>query len=260
MQATPAALRLCGVSLVRAGTTLVDGVDLCLAPGQRVGVVGPNGAGKTSLLELISGSVKPTAGSIWLLGKRVDRWSVASRARAGLGRSHQVAQLFDHLSVYENLASSLYRICLNRYQFVIKQDASQALHQRTLAWLERLGLTDWAPQPAAALGYAQRRLLELGMALATEAQVLLLDEPTAGLSLPEAQQLAAQMRQWLHGRTVLVVEHDLAVLRQLCDHLVLLVEGRIRCQGPTQAVLSSPEWLTVSGVASDPASAKVPAC
>ncbi|GAB4215936.1 MAG: ABC transporter ATP-binding protein [Rhodoferax sp.] len=248
-----------GVCLQRAGTPIVQGVDLQLAVGQRVGILGPNGAGKSSLLELISGSVAPTAGQIWLHGQRIDTWSMARRARAGLGRSHQVSQLFDTLTVYENLATSLYRTCLRRSQFLSSQRAQAGLHSQVQTWLDRLGLTPWATQPASQLGYAQRRLLELGLALAANARVLLLDEPTAGLSLPEAQQLAALLGQWLQGRTLLVVEHDLAVLRQLCDTLVLLQDGRIQMQGPVDAVLASPAWQAVcAGVL--PAATPVDGC
>lgn len=218
------------------GTRVLEGVNVQVHPGERLAIIGPNGAGKSTLFNLISGEMQPTQGQIFLQGQRIEGWSTSRIHRAGLSRSFQVSRLFGGLTVTENLASCLlwqvqpgYRCCGRSQQ---RQDV-QALVQQ---WLQRLDLQGRGALRADQLTYAEQRRLELGLALAGGAQVVLLDEPTAGMSRQEAQQAVDLIREVSAGKTLVLVEHDMEVVFDLADRVAVLDQGRILACGTPQDI------------------------
>ncbi len=208
-------------------SVVLRGVDLALQPGERVALIGPNGAGKSTLLDLISGRQAPSSGQVWLHGQRVDGWAPQRIYRQGLGRSFQVSQLFGTLSVRDNLRCSLLWRLGHGYAFWRRLAHLRAVNAQVEQLLAQLGLQEGADTPAAQLGYAEQRALELGMAVAGPARVLLLDEPTAGMSAAQAQRMVALIRQLCAGRTLLLVEHDMEVVFGLAERIAVLVAGEV---------------------------------
>ncbi len=201
-----------------AGVTAVDDFSLSLPQGEIHGLIGPNGAGKTTVFNLLTGLLRPSAGRISLLGRDVSRWSADRRARAGLGRVFQRTQLFATLNVAEHLA--------------LVDPAG-----RGQTWLEALGLQGFRSALPAELPHGIARKVELAAVLATGSPVLLLDEPAAGLTEEERQDLALLLRAAREqGRTLLVVEHDLEWTLSLVDRLTVLEGGRTIASGDPGAV------------------------
>lgn len=221
--------------------TAVDKVSVALEEGRRYGVLGPNGAGKTSLLNLLTGTVVPSSGRIWLDGTEITRRDARARRHAGLGRSFQRTSVFPELSVHDNLllgvmsdqGPRLFDPWTTRFR-----DTAQA--ERAAAVAAQIGLTDKLPARAAALSYGELRQLEIGLALATRPRVLLLDEPTAGMSEEETQAIVAMLdRQLPDDLTLLIIEHDLMVIEELTDHVFVLDGGALFEQGSPQEIRAS---------------------
>jgi len=230
----PPALQLDGLGQRFGLTTVLRGLDLAVLPGERLAVIGPNGAGKTTLFNLLSGRQRPTAGRVWLHGRRIDGLPPWRIARLGLARSFQVGQLFGSLTVRENLEAALLGAVGPRYAFWRRLGRLHALRARAEALLAQLGLAHRAAVAAGTLSYAEQRALELGLAVAVlpppEAglpRVLLLDEPTAGLSRHETEALVPLIRRLSEGATLLLVEHDMGVVFGLADRIAVLVQGEL---------------------------------
>jgi branched-chain amino acid transport system ATP-binding protein len=225
----------------RFGTTkVVCGVDLCVQAGERVALIGPNGAGKSTLFNLISGHARPSSGFVHLHGRSITGLQPFAIARLGLARSFQISNLFPQLSVYENLRCSVLWSLGYGYTFVRLLGSLREATARTDALLERVGLTAQAQTTSAHLPYAQQRALELGITLGSGADVVLLDEPTAGMNRAEAAHFTALIRSATAGKTLLLVEHDMDVVADLADKIAVLVQGRIIAFGPPQAVRADP--------------------
>ncbi len=211
-----------GLSRHFHGVIAVDAVDLRLEQGTVHGLIGPNGAGKTTLFNLLTGLVRPTRGRVLLEGRDITAWSPDRRARSGLGRVFQRTQLFATLPVREHL------------RLVDPRTGGQA-------WIEPFGLGPWLDRLPATLPHGVARKVELASALAASGQVLLLDEPAAGLTEEERQDLGGLLRLALtQGRTLLVVEHDLEWVVDLADRLTVLDFGKVIAQGPPREVAASP--------------------
>ncbi|MEI7783164.1 MAG: ABC transporter ATP-binding protein [Betaproteobacteria bacterium] len=218
---------------------ILRGVDLELAAGECLAVIGPNGAGKSTLFNVISGALAPSAGDVRLHGRSIAGRPPHAIARLGLARSFQVSQLFEQLSVAEHLRLA----CLPALG--LRADGWRGLRgvlaglpavQAALAhWLERLGLSEQQNCLPAQLSYAQQRMLELGLTLAGEPQVVLLDEPTAGMSRSETEEFVQRLRSLTMGRALMLVEHDMQVVFELADRVAVLHEGRmLACGTPAQ--------------------------
>lgn len=208
--------------------TAVDDVSLTLVPGERRAIIGPNGAGKTTLIEMISGRLHPNAGRILFAGEDITGWPTQRRARAGLVRTFQRGGLFPRLTVREHLdaTQAAGRLRLRR----------GASHSRVIrATLERYGLQHKSEQQARELSHGDRRLLELAMALALRPQLLLLDEPTAGLSQAETRYLI-EILAALSEVTLLIVEHDMDVVFRLAERITLMHEGRVLVEGSPEEI------------------------
>ena len=208
-------------------TAVIRGVSLDIDEGERHAIIGPNGAGKSTLFNLISGRFAPTSGSILLAGEPIAGLAAHAINRRGLARSFQVTNIFPRLSVYENLRCSLLWRLGHRYCFWRGVDRLRDAAERTERILGEIGLAARRDVPAGVLTYAEQRALEIGIAIAGDARVILLDEPTAGMSRAEARNAVALIRAVSQGRTLVMVEHDMSVVFDLADRISVLVYGEI---------------------------------
>lgn len=221
-------------------TPILRGIDLELAAGECLAVIGPNGAGKSTLFNVISGAFAPSAGDVLLRGRSIAGHSPDAIARLGLARSFQISQLFEHLSVADHLRLACLRSRGMRFDGWRGLRGVLAklpdVHASLELWLQRLELGDEQHRLPGELSYAQQRMLELGMVLAGEPQVILLDEPTAGMSRSETLQFVQRMRALTQGRALMLVEHDMQVVFELADRVAVLHEGSLLACGTPQQV------------------------
>ena len=208
-------------------TSVIRGVSLEIACGERHAIIGPNGAGKSTLFNLISGCFAPTRGSIRLHGEEIGGARPFAINRRGLARSFQVTNIFPRLSVFENLRCSVLWSLGYRYCFWRNVDTLHEAGQLASAMLEQIGLAARRDAPAGVLTYAEQRALEIGITIAGGASVILLDEPTAGMSRGEAAHVVALIRRVTQGRTLVIVEHDMGVVFDVADRISVLVHGEI---------------------------------
>jgi branched-chain amino acid transport system ATP-binding protein len=225
------ALQLRDVRKNFGATEIIRGVTLDVPCGERHAIIGPNGAGKTTLFNLISGRFPVTAGEINLNGTRIDPLPPQKITRLGLSRSFQITSIFPKLSAYENIRCSLLWSEGYRYSFWHTLGSQRALNARTGALLDEVNLTARRDVPAGLLSYAEQRALEIGMTIAGGASVILLDEPTAGMSNTETDHAMAMIRRVTEGKTLLMVEHDMKVVFDLADTITVLVYGQVIASG-----------------------------
>jgi len=235
-----AALSLHGVGRRHGASVVLDDVSLALAPGERLALIGPNGAGKTTLFDIVSGELAPSAGDVRLDGRSIAGRSPQQVRRLGLARSHQISRLFVGLTVREHLRCAALGTRPQRHALWWRRAVRAAVEAEADALLHRLGLADWADEPVATLSYARQRLLDLALALAAEPRVLLLDEPSSGLSRDETRALMALLRRETEGRTLLLVEHDMDLVFDLADRVAVLAGGRLIACGPAARVRVDP--------------------
>ena len=224
---TAPALELREVRKNFGATAIIRGVDLTVAQGERHALIGPNGAGKSTLFHLITGRFPASSGEIRLNGEDLTGLSPFAIYRRGLSRSFQITNIFPRLSVYENLRCAVLWSLGHGYAFWRLIDRMPDVNERAEAVLERIGLSRRRDVPAGLLAYAEQRALEIGLAIAGEPQVILLDEPTAGMSRGEAEHAVDLIRRVSEGRTLLIVEHDMAVVFGLADRISVLVYGEV---------------------------------
>ena len=223
---TPA-LELRGVDKRFGATPILNGVSLTVEAGERHAIIGPNGAGKSTLFNVVSGALAPTRGSIRLHGHEIAGLPPYAINRRGLARSFQVTNIFPRLSVFENLRCAALWPLGHRYCFWRKVDALRDAREAASSTLERIGLASRRDVPAAVLTYAEQRALEVGITIVGGARVILLDEPTAGMSRVEADRIVALIRAVSEGRTLVIVEHDMSVVFGLADRVSVLVHGEV---------------------------------
>ena len=231
--AEPAAdLRSCALELrdvhksFRA-TLIIRGVSLEVTRGERHAIIGPNGAGKSTLFNLISGRFAPSSGSIRVNGEEVAGHAPFELYRRGVARSFQVTNIYPRLSVYENIRCSLLWSMGYRYNFWRGVAKLLDANERTERTLEQIGMTARRHTPAGVLTYAEQRALEIGITIAGDSSVILLDEPTAGMSRRETEGAVELIRSVSRGRTLVIVEHDMGVVFNLADRISVLVYGAI---------------------------------
>jgi branched-chain amino acid transport system ATP-binding protein len=224
---TPPALELRDIRKSFGATPVIRGVSLDVHEGERHAIIGPNGAGKSTLFNLISGRFAPTSGSILLCGEAITARAPHEINRRGLARSFQVTNIFPRLSVYENIRCSVLWSLGYKYCFWRGVDKLRDAGERTDQILEQIRLTARRDALAGVLTYAEQRALEIGITIAGDATVILLDEPTAGMSRAEADSAVALIRVVSQGRTLLMVEHDMGVVFDLADRISVLVYGEI---------------------------------
>ena len=219
-------------------TEIIRGVDLELRAGERRALIGPNGAGKSTLFHLISGNLRPTAGEITLDGQRIEGWSPERVNRRGLARSFQITNIFPKLTVFENVRIAVMQRRGSQYNFWRRIERMGAIREEAEALLERVRLQHRACTLGGEMSYSEQRSLELAMTLASDPQVILLDEPMAGMSSEETQYTAGLIRELTAGRTLLLVEHDMDVVFSLSDSISVLVYGQVIATGTPEEIRS----------------------
>ncbi len=222
-----AALSLRDVHKRFGQTAIIRGLTLDIAKGERHAIIGPNGAGKSTTFHLISGRIRPNEGDILLNGESVVGLSPNRIYRRGLSRSFQVTNLFPRLSVFENLRCGVLWSKGAGYAFWRPVEGMTAVRERTEEVIELIGLTHRANLPAGVMTYAEQRALEIGLAIAGGAEVILLDEPTAGMSASETDHAVELIRKVSVGKTLVMVEHDMGVVFNLADRISVLVYGEV---------------------------------
>jgi branched-chain amino acid transport system ATP-binding protein len=208
-------------------TQIIRGVSLAIEAGTRQAVIGPNGAGKSTLFNLITGKYPVSAGGIRLKGESITGLRPYEINRRGLSRSFQVTNIFPWLSVFENVRCSVLWSMGYRYSFWHLLDNAADVRARAEVVLEQLNLTARRHVPAGMLSYAEQRALEIGITIAGGADVILLDEPTSGMSRSETEQVVQLIREVTAGKTLLMVEHDMSVVFDLADRIAVLVYGEV---------------------------------
>lgn len=225
------------------GFIAVDNVSLRVKKGTIHGLIGPNGAGKTTCFNLLTKFLSPSRGSIHYDGRDITGMKSADVARLGLGRSFQISAVFPQLTVLENVRVALQRARGNNYDFWRLDTLLRRYDDRALALLDDVGLTGYAELQAAQLPYGRKRALEIATTLALDPVMMLLDEPTAGMSHEDVDRIVGLVRRVAKGRTVLMVEHNLKVVEGLCDTITVLTRGRVLAEGDYATVSRDPEVI-----------------
>jgi branched-chain amino acid transport system ATP-binding protein len=232
----PPALELRAVHKSFGRTVIINGVDLAIAKGERHAIIGPNGAGKSTLFNLISGRFPLTSGQILLQGDDVTGREPQEMNRRGLSRSFQITNIFPRLSVYENVRCAVLWSLGYRYSFWHRVGALGSVRARADQIVEQIGLARRRERLAGVLSYAEQRALEIGITIAGGADVILLDEPTAGMSHSETADAVELIRNVTQGRTLVMVEHDMGVVFGLADRISVLVYGRVLASGTPEEI------------------------
>jgi branched-chain amino acid transport system ATP-binding protein len=236
---TGSALAVRGLSLSIGGATILDGIDLDVAPGELLGIIGPNGAGKTTFFNVVSGLARPSAGEVRLDGRDVTQRPVVDRVRAGLGRSFQTSTLFAELTALENVRLAAQARSRHALSVLVRPRRNDGATAAAVRGLAEVGLTHRARTRVASLSHGEQRKVEIAMLLALDPAVILLDEPMAGVATGDVDGLTEVIRG-VHqraGRTVLMVEHHLEVVLELADRIAVLHHGRVlACASPAEVM------------------------
>ncbi len=238
---TEIALKLVDVHKSFGSSKIISGVNLEVAKDERHAIIGPNGAGKSTLFNLISGFYEVTSGFIELHGNVITNKEPHQINRVGLCRSFQVTNIFLKMSVFENIRSALLWPMGYRYSFWHLCGRLKRLNEKTEEILEKIHMTDRRNMPAGLLAYAEQRALEIGITIAGDADVILLDEPTAGMSHSETDRAVELIRDVTNDKTLIVVEHDMSVVFDLADRISVLVYGDIIATDVPDSIRSNPE-------------------
>ncbi|HWH49666.1 MAG TPA: ABC transporter ATP-binding protein [Burkholderiales bacterium] len=233
---TSPALQLSEVRKSFGRTSIINGVNLAIATGERHAIIGPNGAGKSTLFNLISGRFPVSAGRIELNGEDITGLEPHLINRKGLARSFQITNIFPRLSVYENLRCAVLWSLGYKYSFWHRIGALREVRDRADEIVERIGMKVRRDRPAGVLTYAEQRALEIGVTIAGGADVILLDEPTAGMSRSETGEAVELIRNVTVGKTLVMVEHDMSVVFDLADRISVLVYGEVIASGAPKEI------------------------
>jgi branched-chain amino acid transport system ATP-binding protein len=222
------------------GLVAVDGVSIEIERGSVHAVIGTNGAGKSTLINILSGELAPSAGMVELLGRDVTAWSQPRRARAGLGRSYQRNTIFPSFSVFENCRLAAQARTQAPWRWWSDAGRCEASTGAAHAATARAGLADVLERPAGLLSHGQKRQLEIAMCLATGPEVLLLDEPLAGMAADETERMLALLAELRQSHAILLVEHDMDAVFRIADRITVMVNGRVIASDTPEAVRASP--------------------
>jgi branched-chain amino acid transport system ATP-binding protein len=219
-----------------AGYKAVDNVSLCVEAGTIHAIIGPNGAGKTTFFNLLSGFLTPTAGKIVVKGRNITGLDAPRIARLGVVRSFQINSIFTHLTVLDNVKVSLESKTELPSRFWLSSSATKRLEPRALELLAAVGLENEKDLLALQLAYGRKRALELAISLAQDPDILLLDEPTAGMSTDDVGRITQLIGRVAQGRTVVLVEHNLNVVADLSQRISVLQHGKVLVEGTYQEI------------------------
>ena len=227
-----------------SGFLAVSDVDFEVRRGEQRAIIGPNGAGKTTFFRLLSADLPVSSGKIWFEGKEVTGSAAHQLARRGIGRSYQITNAFANLTVFENIRIAAQSPDLD-FRFWATYGKSDELSRKIDDILDMVQLSDKRGLLASELSYGDKRRLELGMALGTDPRLLLLDEPTAGMTPTETESTIELIRQISQGRTIILVEHKMDVVMTVCNRISTFHQGRILAEGTPEEIRSNPEVQAV---------------
>ena len=236
-------VRTQGLTKRFGGFTAVRNLDLSIRRGTIHALIGPNGAGKTTVFNLLTKFLPPTGGKIFFDGEDITALGAAEVARRGMVRSFQISAVFPHLTVRENLRIALQRATGLTYRFWLGESSLSRLDERIDALLDSTGLAEFHAGTAADLSYGRKRMLEIATTLALAPQVMLLDEPMSGLGQEDIARVAGLIRAASAGRTVVMVEHNLSVVKSLSDRITVLARGEVLAEGVYDEVAANPDVI-----------------
>ena len=225
------------------GFVAVNNVDLRVEKGTIHALIGPNGAGKTTCFNLLTKFLQPTRGTITYAGRDITRMAPAEIARLGLVRSFQISAVFPELSVLQNVRVALQRKRGESYDFWRSETFLRRYDDEARERIEEVGLSEFIDHRAAELSYGRKRALEIAATLALDPDMLLLDEPMAGMAQADVERISALIRRVAQNRTILMVEHNLSVVATLSDRITVLARGEILAEGDYETVSRAPEVI-----------------
>jgi branched-chain amino acid transport system ATP-binding protein len=229
-------LELQGIFKDFEGLEVLFGINLAIQQGERHAIIGPNGAGKSTIFNIITGKYLPSKGNIIFKGQDVTGTSPYKLNRHGLARSFQITNIFRTMTVFQNVRNAILSKNKIRYNIFSRLDRMKNIHDQTERVLEQIGLLDRKDVVAGLLSYGQQRALEIGLTIATEPELILLDEPTAGMSSEETREAVKLIGQVTQGRTLIIVEHDMEVVFSLADRITVIYYGEILASGPSDEI------------------------
>jgi branched-chain amino acid transport system ATP-binding protein len=241
---TEAVLETTGLTKTFNSFAAVSGVNLRVAAGSIHALIGPNGAGKTTCFNLLTKFLQPSAGTIRYKGEDITGLKPAEVARRGMVRSFQISAVFGHLTALENVRVALQRARGSNFDFWRSDAMLRRYNDRAHELLFDVGLDDAVEIPAAELSYGRKRALEIATTLALDPELMLLDEPTAGMTETDVSRIVALIKTLRAGRTILMVEHNLSVVSGLSDRITVLTRGKILAEGDYQTVSQHPDVIT----------------
>jgi branched-chain amino acid transport system ATP-binding protein len=225
------------------GLTVLEGLSFAVEPAELFALIGPNGAGKTTCFNLLTKFMRPTRGRIVYKGRDITAATPHAVARLGLVRSFQISAVFPHLSVLENVRVALQRALGTSYHFWRSERSVEVLKGRAVELLDDVGVKAYAHLPAVELPYGRKRALEIATTLALDPEMLLLDEPMAGMGAEDIARTSALIKRVAKDRTVLMVEHNLSVVANLSDRITVLARGEVLAEGPYAEVSNNPQVI-----------------
>ena len=232
-----------GLSKSFKGFMAVDDVNLNVQKGHIHALIGPNGAGKTTVFNLLTKFLPPSSGTIQFMGEDITNESPAKTARRGMVRSFQISATFPHLTALENVRIGLQRRLGNEFHFWTSEKTLNVLNDEAMALLESVDLLSFANTVTAEMPYGRKRALEIATTLALNPVMMLLDEPTQGMGREDIDRVVQLIKKVSANRTILMVEHNLSVVANLCDRITVLQRGSILAEGPYAEVSNNPQVL-----------------
>ncbi len=234
-------LRVANLTRRFGGLVATDNLSLEVAPGELHAIIGPNGAGKTTLISQLTGQLMPNSGSVHFAGQDITALPSYKRSGLGLARSFQITSLLRDFTAADNVALAAQAHAGHSYRFWANARKEAPLREAAHAALSRVGLSQRADVPVSELSHGEQRELELAVALATKPQLLLLDEPMAGLGVTESQRMVALLKELRKEVTIVLVEHDMEAVFALADRITVLVYGRVIASGAPDAIRANPD-------------------
>ena len=229
-------LELQGVYKDFDGLEVLFGINMGIQQGERHAVIGPNGAGKSTIFNIITGKYVPSKGKIFFKGQDVTGTSPYKLNRRGLARSFQITNIFRTMTVSQNVRNAILSKNKIRYNMFSRLDRMKDINEQTERVLEQIGLLDRKDVTAGLLSYGQQRALEIGLTIATEPELILLDEPTAGMSSEETREAVKLIGRVTQGKTLVIVEHDMEVVFSLADRITVIYYGEVLASGPPDEI------------------------
>lgn len=224
-----------------SGLEVLSGINLTIEQGERHGIIGPNGAGKSTLFNVITGKYRVSKGKVLFKREDITTWSPFKINRRGLARSFQIINIFPNMTVFENMRSAILSEKGMRFNMISLLKNLNKIKDEANDLLETLGLMEFSGIPAGELSYGQQRALEIGLTLATNPELILLDEPTAGMSTEETREAVRLIDRVTKGKTLIVIEHDMDVVFSISDRVTVLYYGKILATGTPEEIREDQE-------------------